>query len=669
MKSLTVALAFSCLPLARAQEPPSSFTKRPLDAIATTTAPVIDGDMKDDCWKAAAKAAIFVDRTTNAIVADQTIAYITYDKDYIYVAFYCKDSEPGKIEARETIRDSKYANLPNDGTSPNHEDNVTFTLDTYLGNKSSDQSVFSVNALGTPSAQISGGRGGKLEWKGNWESASKRVADGWTCEMRIPWAMLNYPSTRKPTKMGIDFFRYQYRTKLESCWSNITNHGFAELQGIWMGVQPPQAAFKPKLSLLPYVLPGVKDERPTFRAGVDARLTVTPDLTAVGSLNPDFGTIEGAVEGIAFSRAERFVPDRRPFFTEGAGFFSATTRFNDIGSFLYSRRIPTFDLGTKLYGKLSPVDSVGVLNTVTFEKRMDTAIRYHRDLGGTNDAGILLVNKSSFDDHNSVAVLDQHSKTGNFLFESEFAKTWGPAAGGGAMVLSSNYQQGNNTSQIQYHTISNDFRVADGFIPYKGYRGIYGFTDFNSQWRHGAWRSYDYGSYLIGWDHLDQSRYQRAFGFFGNLTSKEDWSSSLSLDYALVDGTIDETVTLGLTSGVSNRFKKFGVQIQAGRLASQPATFISPSASVRLFHHLDLAYAGSILNLQGVTRQHILTASYDLSPTRSFGGRAVMQDNDLNWYLSYRNSGGKGTNLYFIIGDPNARRFSRQAQLKLVFSF
>jgi hypothetical protein len=143
----------------------------------------------------------------------------------------------------------------------------------------------------------------------------------------------------------------------------------------------------------------------------------------------------------------------------------------------------------------------------------------------------------------------------------------------------------------------------------------------------------------------------------------------MGYDYAEVDHTLDSTISLNLKSGVSNRFRQWGVSLQTGTLESKPATFIAPSASVRLLKHLDLSYAGSLLNLEGVTKQHILTMGYELSPTRSFGGRMVVQDNDTNWYASYRSSGGQGTDLYFIIGDPNSRRFRRQMQLKLVFAF
>lgn len=650
-----------------AQPGPDSHTSRPIAAFLCNQPPTIDGDLAEPCWDSCSSVAQdFVDRVNGDIVSDQTIAKMMYDSKYIYIAFDCKDSQPNLVQARETVRDSKYAN-PND-ENPNKEDNVTFTIDPYFTKKPGDLSVFSVNALGTPSAKIAGGRGGKLEWKGNWNAAAKRTADGYTVEIRIPWDMLNYPSGKKDWTMGINFYRYQYRNKLESIWSNVGVHSFTDLEGLWTGVQVPQASFKPKLSLLPYVLPGVKEDRLTFRSGLDARLTITPDLTGVGSLNPDFNTIEGAVEGIAFSRVERYIPERRPFFLEGQDYFSPGTRFNDIGAFFYARRIDTFDLGTKIYGKVSPTDSIGLLNTVTFGSKMDTVFRYKHDLSDKSDAGFFVGSHSSSQGDNTVAMVDQHARFGTVGFESQFARTWGENANGGAVVLSTNYQGGSNASVLQYHTISSEFNIADGFIPYIGYHGFFGFTDFTNQWRHGPWQSYDYGVYGIGWDHQDGSRYQRGFGFFGSLIHRDDWRVSVSQDYAIIDGTVDSTVMVGGVIGNSNRFRKYGINLQTGRLASRPSTFISGAASFRLFKKLDLGYSGSILNLDGSTNQHTVTLGYELSPTRSFGGRLVAQDADTNWYLSYRNAGGRGTDFYVILGDPNSRQFRRVLQFKLVFA-
>ncbi|MFN8221027.1 MAG: sugar-binding protein [Fimbriimonadales bacterium] len=660
--------ACAALAAGASAQAPAEYKKRPIEGVRITTPPVIDGDLSDEAWNASAKADTFVDRVTGAPVDDQTTAYIAFDEKYIYVAFRCRDSQPDRIMARETIRDHKYANRNSDD-SPNKEDNVTFSIDPFFTQKATEVSVFSVNAIGTRSAAIAGGRGGKVEWKGDWDAAAKRQPDGYTVEMRIPWDIVTHPSGASPCTMGIDFFRFQNRNKVESAWSNVGTKGFYEDAGQWTGVVVPSRAFRPKLSLLPYVLPGVKDERGTFRSGVDARLALTPELTAVGSLNPDFNTIEGAVEGIQFSRRERFVPEKRPFFLEGEDFFVSSTRFNDIGALFYARRIGSFDVGTKLYGKLSPVDSIGYLNATTFGERTDTVIRYKRDLDASTSAGVFLSNRTATDDDNSTAVVDFHRRKGAWGIEGQLGKTWGQDAGGGLTVLSTTYEDKSNSSILQYQSISDDFRVANGFVPYTNQKGFFGFTDWFSQYRKSKWRNTDFGFWGLYMDHQDGSAYSHGTGAFGSITHTNDWRVGGEVEYSETDGTIDSTYRLSLRTGATNRFRQFGVAVTTGRLQSEPATFVSPSASLRLLKKLDVSYGGSILNLQGQTNQHVMTASYELSPTRSIGGRVVTQNADTNWYVSFRSSGAKGTEFYFIIGDPNARRFVRQAQLKVVFAF
>src|SRR5262249_47685339 len=160
---------------ADAQNAAPSYARRPIPAVKTAVPPIIDGDLTDPCWKSAPKAETFVDRPRSVRAPDQTTAWIVYDEKAIYVAFYCKDSQPDQIVGRETIRDSGSGN----------EDSVTLTLDPFFtpGGGGGGGGQFSVNPLGTPSAHLSGGRGDKLEWKGNWTAAARRVSDGWTAEM------------------------------------------------------------------------------------------------------------------------------------------------------------------------------------------------------------------------------------------------------------------------------------------------------------------------------------------------------------------------------------------------------------------------------------------------------------------------------------------------------
>ncbi len=662
--SLVLLLCLSCHMSvhARAQAVTDPRVKRKLVAVKTATPPTIDGDLSEMAWKDAPKAERFVDRQNGTLAPDPTVAYLLYDDKYLYVAFLCKDSQPDKIVARERIRDQKFQ-----GQGGNTEDSVQIDLDPFLSHRDNEYASFSVNPLGTKSAKINGGRGGKAEWKGDWDAAVKRLPDGWSVEMRIPWPILAYPTGKKPITMGLNFTRFQDRTKTESIWSNIGPQGFAELEGLWTDVSVPAGAFHPKLSLLPYILPSLQGTRPEFRSGLDARYPFTPELTGVGSINPDFGTIEGAVEGIAFSRSERFVQERRPFFLEGRDYFQSGGDFG-VGLYFYPRRIPTFGVGAKFFGKVTPSDTVGILNTEAFGRRNDLAVNYRHDLSPTSSASLFLLQKSAVDDNNRVAVLSQQTRQGKFGIGSELALTGGKDAGGGAKSVSLTYGDKVNFSFLSLSDVSPTFRDADGLIGFTDYRGLQTFEDWGAQWRKGFWRSFEMGvGTQLDW-HQDGRPFRRGANLFFSLEARKDWSASVNFNVDKFNDQADRTIGFSFNKGISNRFRQWGFHVETGIQADRPSTFIGPQISVRVLRKLDLIYAGSIQNLDGLERQHILTANYEISPTRSMGGRIVVHNSAINGYVSFRQSGEKGTEYFFILGDPNAERFRTQVALKIVFA-
>ena len=125
---------------------------------------------------------------------------------------------------------------------------------------------------------------------------------------------------------------------------------------------------KRELKVLPYLIGGISETETsvgatsrsrreyTARAGADIRYEVTPQLRLIGTANPDFDNIEQAVEGIDFSYGERYVPDRRPFFSEGSNVYR-------LGRLFHSRRIMDMDGGLNLFGKIGKNTSVGTLGT------------------------------------------------------------------------------------------------------------------------------------------------------------------------------------------------------------------------------------------------------------------------------------------------------------------
>ena len=642
-----------------------SYIKRALPSVKAANPPVIDGDISDSVWASAAKAETFVDRQNGDPSIEQTTAWILYDDKAIYIAFECKDSQPEKITARETVRDQKYSN-PQEGDGET-EDNVEVVLDSFRSNRYEDFSYFSVNAIGTPSARLGGGRAMKAEWKGDWDAKAKRTANGWTAELRIPWKILNFPRSKQPVSMAVNFHRFQDRTKIKSNWSNIGSQYFFENNGIWTGVQTPTGAFDRELSLLPYVLPGASQTEGRFRAGLDARYAFTPELTAVGSANPDFATIEGAVDSIQFSRSERFLPERRPFFLEGDRYFRAG-KFYAVGHYFFSRRIETFDTGTKIYGKLSPVDTVGILNALDFGNRVDTVANYRRDLSPTSSASLFLSQKSMPGEHTNLAVLLHEARWGKFGMESELAGTLGTNAGGSAKQLAISYGDKHNYWFLQYLYVSPIFNNPNGLTFFTDYKGFTVFTSWNAEWRNGFWRGFGvefFPSYL--W-HTDGRPFRRGGGISVHMDTRSDWQFGVDVNHTKFDDELDRTVGFRIRRGVSNRFRQWGLAYVTGRQANKPYSFFGPEGSVRLFGKLDIAYGGALQNFEGRQRQHIVTMSYEVSPTRSFGGRLVTQDSATNWYLSFRNAGLLGTETYFILGDPNAATFQRQALMKMVFA-
>jgi hypothetical protein len=645
-----------------AQSGQPSFASRVLKAARlpmSVPPPAINGDLSDAAWKLAARADNFVDPSSGRAFLDQTEAFLLYDSQFIYVGFHCKDSSPAALVARETVRDSA---MPS-------EDTIQLTLDPYLTRRYEDYSVFTVNAIGTRATQMGGGRAGKTEWQGDWTAAARRVADGWTAELRIPWTILNYPNRKGPGRMGINFRRQHSRTKIESMWSDLGPQRFNEQDGSWDGVEAPQRAWKPRLSLLPYLQPigAAAGKLGEIRSGLDLRYQPTSDATIVGTIHPDFASVEGAVESIAFSRSERFVPERRPFFLEGQGYLGLGEDYQ-VGRFFDSQHIHDVDAGIKAYGKLGAANSFGILGTAALSGESNYVTQFRHDFGATAAAYGMLLQHIKAGEDNSVLILAQNARRGKWGVDSQFAASGGPQAGGKAASAALNLSDKNLFSTVRWTSVGTKFTDRLGLIGFNDYHGISSFTDWSATWLHGPIRSFD-ASFNPVWNwHQDGRPFQRTGNLGFTFDTRSDYRISTGLEVGKFDDERDFTFTLGIEGSVSNRFHRWGIGITTGTQASLPYTAVGPSFSVRVRRKLDLVFASVIQNYKGVQHQEILTFNYEITPNRAWGGRAVVNNGDVNFYLSYRNAGRAGTDTYFVIGDPNARRFSKQVLVKWVFA-
>jgi hypothetical protein len=631
---------------------------RSLPATVVGKPPQVDGDLSDPCWADAAHATEFVDPATGEAPEDGCEAWLAYDEEAVYVAFYAHDAHPDAIVARETRQDAEFMG----------EDTVTFSLDPFHTHRFEDLSSFTVNALGTQRSRIGGGRAGKMEWKGEWRAAARRVADGWTAEMAIPWEVLSYPSRKAPATLGINFMRKQARTQVVSYWSNLGLRTNPLLAGHWEGVQLPVRAFRRQVSLLPYMAPGTRASGRSVHAGIDARAVLSPELTVVGTVNPDFESIEAAVEGIEFSRGERYVPDARPFFLEGGDLFDFGGG-RGFGRLFFSRRVPGFDAGGKLYGKIGAETSLGLLGTMDVGRRMDWVGRVSRRVGENSSVGAMVVRRDAPGDENMAIGMDQNLRRGDWFLRNEWAMSSGPEAGGDARSTSFGFA-GDRVQVTARHTqVAPDFRAADGYIPFVDYHGWGVDLRYRNEWRHGPLRSLQASIGALDHRHTDGAFFRRTGSVDLYAQTRGDLGLSLGWDGGRFENERDSVITLGFTANTSDRRRRWGLLGSFGRRADAPMTYLAPQVSFRLFGGYDVGLQASFLRHVEERAQHALTVSRELDPGRSIGLRMVVRDGQPKLFVSYRRAGLAGVETTILFGDPdpNARGFSRRLVTKVVW--
>lgn len=201
-----------------------------LPAMKVASPPIIDAMLNDECWRNAPMAVNFTDRNNDGKHArNQSIVKMVYTDEAIYLAWFLYDDHPEEI----------YATVEKDQMRLWGDDWISFTIDPFHTHQFNDRSFFMVNAIGSKFVSNPRQYVYKSEIPRLWNVATNISEDGWIVEMEIPWKMLNYPITPGPVVMGINFDRWQERTRENSWWSPV---GFMEdnrPDGHWQDVLPP----------------------------------------------------------------------------------------------------------------------------------------------------------------------------------------------------------------------------------------------------------------------------------------------------------------------------------------------------------------------------------------------------------------------------------------------
>lgn len=466
------------------------------DVPHTTDTVEIDGVLDEAAWN----EALVLELTTetnpgeNLPAKVQTYAYLIEDGDRFLVAFDARDPDPGAIRAYLRDRDSAY-----------NDDMVGVVIDSFDDGQRAFE--FFANALGVQMDQTTDdvNKRQNTAWDAIWDSAGTINGEGYVVEMAIPFSQLRFPRGNARKTWGIDvvrFFPRENRVRLSNnaqergrncylCQLSKVN-GFENAEpGRDLEVVPSMIVSRTDERDDPVVDPLVEGEAST-EASLNIRWGLTPDITANIALNPDFSQVEADIPQLDVNNQfALFFPESRPFFLEGADFFS--TPINTV----FTRNIADPDIGAKLtgrsgdhtFGLFAADDQVTNLlfpaalesETETIEQTSRAFVgRFSRGFGDASTIGALVTSRSGSGYSNEVAgidgryrVNDRHNLQFQFLSTSteyptsiaeEFEQPTGRFSGD-ALNLRYNYTSRDWVYNASHQRFDEGFRADMGFVP------------------------------------------------------------------------------------------------------------------------------------------------------------------------------------------------------------
>ncbi|HEX9166975.1 MAG TPA: DUF5916 domain-containing protein [Gemmatimonadales bacterium] len=480
----------------------------PRAAVAKVTAapPVIDGRLDDAVWAEASGLMEFIQREPDqgAHATERTEVRFLVDREAIYIGAWLFDRDPAGIIPGERIRDGVLTN----------SDYISIIFDTYHDRQNGF--LFATTPAGIEyDAQVvkegegggvmqsgqgrmqSGSMGGlNLNWDASWTVRTSRDSLGWYAEFRIPFSTLRYGGGNLQT-WGLNVARSIRRRNEDSYWSPIPRQFGITRLSLAGELQDLPVPARRTATLTPYVLAATSrdfstqseyDQRADF--GADAKLGLTPSLTLDLTYNTDFAQVEVDEQRVNLTRFPLFFPEKRPFFLENAGVFSAGTP--QAVELFFSRRIgidangqPVPILGGgRVSGNVGGV-TVGALQIFTDDVdsvqsgNSYTVGRVAKEFGRRSRIGAIGVGRISTGDggdHNWTAGVDGRLGFGDAVtVDWWLAATETPELAGGSNLGYSarlGHQTHDWNNSVRYLQVGEDFNPEVGFLSREDYRYV-----------------------------------------------------------------------------------------------------------------------------------------------------------------------------------------------------
>jgi len=370
----------------------------------------LDGRLDEAAWARADSIDDFRQRdpVEGAPASERTVVRFVAADDGLWVGFHAYDRDPGRILHAQLRRD----------TALGTDDAVQVMLSPLQDKRTAFW--FAVNPNGAMSdAEVVSFESENFDWDAVWDSRARIADDGWIAEVFIPWQTLRYRVDQTTWDVNLRrVIRRKNETVLWKAWRRTEGIKFLEKAGVVSGFRelPPRAT----VELRPYASSTSTGTTRDYAAdgtytpsapagfkgafGLDAKLAPTRSTTLDMTTNADFAQADVDRQVINFTRFPLFLPERRPFFTEGAGIF-AFGRTQETQLF-YSRRIGLSDdgspipllAGARLSGRIGD-QQVGILATRTGGRQpgTDAVVRLKRDILGRGYVGAMFTGRDRRD--------------------------------------------------------------------------------------------------------------------------------------------------------------------------------------------------------------------------------------------------------------------------------
>lgn len=549
-----------------------------------TKAPVIDGKLDDAEWKDGEPFRGFVQReqSEGAPATERTEVRFLTDGEALYIGAWMYDREPSGIVPGEKVRDVTLTN----------SDYIAIMLDTYRDKQNGFLFATTPAGIEYDGQIIREGEGGgvmqsgqnrmqagsmggfNLNWDGSWRVATSSDSLGWYAEFRIPFSTLRYGGAAMQT-WGLNIARMIRRKNEESFWSFVPrqfNLYRMSMAGTLEGITVP---VRRVATVTPYLLGSATRDFVTqtkskypVEWGADMKYGLTPSLTLDLTYNTDFAQVEVDEQRTNLTRFPLFFPEKRPFFLENAGVFSAGTP--QAVDLFFSRKIG-IDNGTpvpiigggRLTGRIGST-TVGAMQIFTDDApggalagQSYTVLRALREVSRRSRIGVMGVQRMTTDSsgsYNRTFAVDGRVGLGDaWTIDWWGAATKTPNRDGEDLGYSARaaYTTRDWNNSIRYLEIGENFNPEVGFLsrpagyrfydinfmryvrkqewsswfrqwnPHVNYRGYYGLDDF-----------YQSGQFHIDFSEVEFSNGGR-FGPEVNV-----YHEGLQQDFAIADDVI-----------------------------------------------------------------------------------------------------------------------------------